>query len=861
MDIYQLKIQADICLRQDDFTTAISIYEQCLDLAPDDITLSWYLGLGWLLQGDEEKCHEIWFLSFANTDFDDENQALREFIDFLKNQGQEYLNMGKYEIAQKIYASILEWDDHQAEVYYNLGHAVAIQGNLEAAISYWETVVQIQPDYLEAHLQQAYVWQKLEQFDSAIQSYQNAISLQEDYLIYYQLGLCYSHVSQWNLAKDCFLATIEIQNDYAPAFSDLALVNFHQGNFEEGVIYLQQAINIKPDFGEALINLSQSASVFFKNTISEGIEFIKSLNFANDKINEIYLLFHKLILNVYPDISLQLLRKILENEPNNLLASWELSTLFFNQNKCQEAIDILENLVDIYNHELDARIYFNLGRCWLKLEDCQKAIVNLRKSIEINSSLTEAYYFLGIALFKTGNLEEAINILKQQLNLEVNSPLTLAYLGFILANNQQFEESIFYFKKAIEVNSYMTPFVDELLSNVSDENFDVSQFQLVSSPRSFYETSQQWLENNTLLPADNYVEIYPETDVKLIYPKSLNNEIHFSFRFGNVVKLPASYVVKIPQGRFWLSSDQTQSAMMTDESYFVADISPHFPILSPNHPDKHPSQHPILSTSKLPPINFINGKVAVLAGLTNHIYFHWMLDVLPRWELLRLSNWDFSDIDYFVVDNKLPFQQETLSKLQIPENQQINISEFQHLQASELIIPSFPGCVAWMSKWTCEFLQQQFLKTIDVHVLERKRIYITRKLAKSRRVLNEDAILNILQSYGFESVILESLSVAEQAVLFSQAEVIISPHGSGLTNLVFCQPGTKVIELFSPNYVYHCYWWVSNLVGLDYYYLIGETLPGWYLHHLIYPQEFAEDILINIQDVDKILQVANVMIK
>jgi hypothetical protein len=55
-----------------------------------------------------------------------------------------------------------------------------------------------------------------------------------------------------------------------------------------------------------------------------------------------------------------------------------------------------------------------------------------------------------------------------------------------------------------------------------------------------------------------------------------------------------------------LSYDETLSAIMTDESYFLADVSPHFPILIPHHPDKHPNQHPILSIQKLPPIKFVD---------------------------------------------------------------------------------------------------------------------------------------------------------------------------------------------------------------------------------------------------------------
>ncbi|MGB7058147.1 MAG: hypothetical protein WBD58_10625, partial [Geitlerinemataceae cyanobacterium] len=86
----------------------------------------------------------------------------------------------------------------------------------------------------------------------------------------------------------------------------------------------------------------------------------------------------------------------------------------------------------------------------------------------------------------------------------------------------------------------------------------------------------------------------------------------------------------------------------------------------------------------------------------------------------------------------------------------------------------------------------------------------------------------------------------------------IAPHGSGLTNLAFCQPGTKVIEIFSPNYVYHCYWLVSNSIDLEYYYLLGETLPGFYLQKLVYPDERHEDIFVEIGKLRQILEFAKI---
>ena len=494
-----------------------------------------------------------------------------------------------------------------------------------------------------------------------------------------------------------------------------------------------------------------------------------------------------------------------------------------------------------------------LGKCRLKLNCYQQAVANFKTVIDFNYNLVEAYYGLGQALFHTGEIDQAIDSLKQCLKFDSESALYSGYLGFLLIYNNQIEAGLFYLKKAMIYESSVANWIDSLLNNLSElgklnTSVDLSEIKPINPPIQFDQSTEDWLKSNPSTP-DNYQQIYPATIVNLKPPKSLDNSIHFSFRFGQQMELPAAFVLKIPQGRFWLSSDQNQSAILTREQHFLGDLSPEFPLLSPGHPDKNPSQHSILSINKLPPIYFINGTVAILAGLSNSVYFHWMLDVLPRIELLKKSSINWHEIDYFIVDNRLSFQKETLEKLQIPQNKQININEFHHLQAQDLIVPSFPGCAAWMAPWTCDFLKQHFLHPDAVaNSPNIKRIYITRNAAKSRRILNEDELLRVLQPWGFHSIELESMSVIEQAALFSQAEIIIAPHGSGLTNLIFCQPNTKVIELFSPNYVYHCYWWISNLVELDYYYYIGETFPGYYLHRLVYPQPFSEDILVNIQE-------------
>ncbi len=68
------------------------------------------------------------------------------------------------------------------------------------------------------------------------------------------------------------------------------------------------------------------------------------------------------------------------------------------------------------------------------------------------------------------------------------------------------------------------------------------------------------------------------------------------------------------------------------------------------------------------------------------------------------------------------------------------------------------------------------------------------------------------------------MSITEQVSLLASAKVVIAAHGAGLTNLLFCSPGTKVIELMSPDAVRPYYHHLSNNCGLDYYYLLGKSV-------------------------------------
>ena len=255
-----------------------------------------------------------------------------------------------------------------------------------------------------------------------------------------------------------------------------------------------------------------------------------------------------------------------------------------------------------------------------------------------------------------------------------------------------------------------------------------------------------------------------------------------------------------------------------------------------------------------------DGTVAVFSALSGHIYYHWMIDVLPRIGLLRASGLELDRIDGFAINSlSAPFQRETLDILGIPADKCIESDRHPHIQAQQLVVPSFPGYLDWVPRGTIEFLRQTFLGDRDLSLPKdggSRRIYISRAKAQYRQLLNEAEAIALLETFGFESVCLEDLSVIAQAQLFASAEAIVAPHGGGLTNLVFCQPNTTVVELFSPNYVRTDYWMISQQLQLQHYYILGQDFHCHYLLQLMHQNSLTEDIWINIDSLRAALQIA-----
>jgi capsular polysaccharide biosynthesis protein len=218
---------------------------------------------------------------------------------------------------------------------------------------------------------------------------------------------------------------------------------------------------------------------------------------------------------------------------------------------------------------------------------------------------------------------------------------------------------------------------------------------------------------------------------------------------------------------------------------------------------------------------FLPGTSAVLAAASGANYYHWLLESLPRLWLIGQAGFTINQIDRFLLNEELlPFHAQTLEVLGIPQEKRMCARKNRVFRCERLFVPSLPADPMVYPSWALSFLRERFLPAAASVQLDR--VFISRRQAARRKLLNEPEIEERLRNAGFKTVMLEELSFREQVGLFASASVMVAPHGAGLSNLVFSQSHTRVIELVSPSFINHCYQKLAGVMQLPYAEVVGD---------------------------------------
>jgi len=203
-----------------------------------------------------------------------------------------------------------------------------------------------------------------------------------------------------------------------------------------------------------------------------------------------------------------------------------------------------------------------------------------------------------------------------------------------------------------------------------------------------------------------------------------------------------------------------------------------------------PTRHPLLASPRFPPPQPLPGLTLSLGTLDGGGFYHFLFEALPRLHLAR--PW-LDRIEHFLVNGAAgSFQEHWLAQAGVPAAKIIWLSGHSHFQCEQILFTN-PLC---HDTQPTPWLAAAIRTVLDARPAESpgpRRIWISRTDAGSRHFAWEQELLARLD--GFERVELARLSPLEQMHLMAGAAVVAGPHGAGFANLIFCAPGTRVIEL------------------------------------------------------------------
>lgn len=254
------------------------------------------------------------------------------------------------------------------------------------------------------------------------------------------------------------------------------------------------------------------------------------------------------------------------------------------------------------------------------------------------------------------------------------------------------------------------------------------------------------------------------------------------------------------------------------------------------------------------PETWVESASHVLCGFVgNRNYAHWWVDVVPAIMIPPFHD-AFKDTTLLMPQIRNQWQRDTLALLPETYGRTVFIGEHDRIGCRELcFVPKVTQSHPHPHPFRRRLLDAVKERAGFDGSHSGRRIYLSRRDASARKLLNEDDVSAMLTYYGFETVVMTGRSVAEQIKLFAEASHIISPHGAGLANVLFCQPDAALCEFLMPSYVN---WSIRKMAA------ISEMRYGCILGREIINSDspiMERNWMIDLDDLEKLVRDQNFM--
>ena len=264
-----------------------------------------------------------------------------------------YLNNNKLNEAQRLLNQILEKNAADFNALQFLAIVYAKKREFKTAIEYFNKALKIHPNSASTYHNRGNTFREIGEFDQAIVDIKKALKIKEESSFYNTLGCIYFETNNIEDAKINFNTSIKLNNKNSEAITNLAKIFFYNQDLDKAESLLLKSLSLNKSDQKIYNDI---ALIYLLKK-----EFKKAENILNIGIN----LF-----------------------PNDYLINLTSGNLYSSESFEKFNFKIAHNFYQkaIFLNKDDPLTYRNLGLLFKIIGDHKNAIVNFKKSIQLQTT-------------------------------------------------------------------------------------------------------------------------------------------------------------------------------------------------------------------------------------------------------------------------------------------------------------------------------------------------------------------------------------------------------------------------------------------------------------------------------------------
>lgn len=343
------------------------------------------------------------------------------------------------------------------------------ENDIQKALYYIKQAIQKNPDRMQYHMVCGNIYVDNEDFDAALEEYSKAEEEYEDSPgLYYGRGLCFEGLGSMRSAIAEFEKTLKLRDVYGDAcekmsdyYRNLYNLNYRKENLEKAVCYASR-------------QLEATENCYY--LVNRGLLYMNALEL---------------------ELAIRDFEKALEYREDDWPSWNNLGCCYKYLGQFEKAIGYFEKAVEYMGEKKDILPYSNMADCYEGLGDYQKAIECYRKDLEMfpdrlgfweeigdlysymgqyknaldayekskdkDEWYNDYYSKVGNVWLKSGDRKKCIHYYKKGIRVVsgMEKARRLYDLGQLYCDVlQEYQMAIYYFKKAININSDQTDLFD-----------------------------------------------------------------------------------------------------------------------------------------------------------------------------------------------------------------------------------------------------------------------------------------------------------------------------------------------------------------------------------------------------------------